>query len=59
MQDIIENIIEVKFYLDRYIPVTNETLDFINTNKIESKEHYNFVYKKLIEWLLYKKRYLF
>lgn len=54
LNDINENIIEIKFYLDQYIPVTTETLDFLNTNKIESKEHYNFVFDKLIEWLLNK-----
>lgn len=54
LNDIKLNLNEIKFYLDKYIPVTIETLDFLNTNKIESKEHYNFVFNNLIEWLLYK-----
>lgn len=54
LNDINENLIEIKYYLDQYIPVTTETLDFLNTNKIESKEHYSFVFDKLIEWLLNK-----
>lgn len=52
--DINEDLNEIKFYLDKYIPVTIETLDYLNTNKIESKEHYNFVFDKLIQWLLNK-----
>ncbi|SHG40800.1 hypothetical protein SAMN05444396_11151 [Flavobacterium segetis] len=54
LKDIDENIIKIKFHLDQHIPVSTETLDFLNTNKIESKEHYNFVFEKLIEWLLNK-----
>ena len=52
--DINESLTEIKYYLDKYIPVTNETLEYLNTNKIEFKEHYNFVFNNLIEWLLYK-----
>ncbi|UPF07808.1 hypothetical protein, partial [Flavobacterium psychrophilum] len=52
--DINESLNEIKYYLDKYIPVTIETLDFLNTNKIESKEHYNFIFDKLIQWLLNK-----
>ncbi len=51
---IFENLNEIKLYLNEYIPVSSETLDYLNTNKIESKEHYNFVYDKLIQWLLNK-----
>ncbi|WP_430613163.1 hypothetical protein [Flavobacterium sp. JP2137] len=51
---ILEHLDEIKYLLDKYIPVTIETLEFFNTNKIESKEHYNYVYENLIEWLLYK-----
>ena len=54
LADINENLNEIKLYLDKYIPVTTETLDYLNTNKIESKEHYNFVFDKLIQWLLNK-----
>nr|WP_315214104.1 hypothetical protein [uncultured Flavobacterium sp.] len=51
---ILQHLDEIKYYLNKYIPVTLETLDFFNINKIESKEHYNYVYHNLIEWLLYK-----
>ena len=49
-----ESLNEIKYYLDKYIPVTIETLEHFNTNKIESKEHYKFVFDNLIEWLLNK-----
>lgn len=54
LRDINENLNEIKFYLNKYIPVTSETLDYLNTNKIKSKEHYNFVYDKLMQWLINK-----
>lgn len=54
IKNILQHLDEIKYQLDKYIPVTFETLDFLNTNKIESKEHYNYVYENLIEWLLYK-----
>jgi hypothetical protein len=54
IKNILQDLDEIKYHLDQYIPVTVETLDFLNTNKIESKEHYNYVYENLIEWLLYK-----
>lgn len=54
IKNILQHLDEIKYYLEKYIPVTFETLDFLNTNKIESKEHYNYVYENLIEWLLYK-----
>ena len=54
IQSISKDLDEIKYYFEKYIPVTSETLEFLNTNKIESKEHYNFVYEHLIEWLLYK-----
>lgn len=54
IQSILKDLDEIKYYFEKYIPVTSETLEFLNTNKIESKEHYNFVYEHLIEWLLYK-----
>nr|WP_315199858.1 hypothetical protein [uncultured Flavobacterium sp.] len=54
IKKILRDLEEIKYYIDKYIPVTFETLDFLHTNKIESKEHYNFVYEYLLEWLLYK-----
>lgn len=54
LNDINENLNQIKFYLNKYIPVTSETLDYLNTNKIKSKEHYNFVYDKLMQWLINK-----
>ena len=54
LKNILESLVKIKNYLEIHIPVTLETLDYLNTNKIESKEHYNFVYNNLIEWLLYK-----
>lgn len=47
----IENI---KAFLEKEIPVSKETLDFMHINKIESKEHYYFVYENLLKWLIYK-----
>lgn len=40
----------IKSYLCDYIPVTKSVLDYIPTHKISSKEHYQFVYQKFIEW---------
>lgn len=54
LKRILTKLFEIKYYLEEHIPVTNETLEFLNTNKIESKEHYNYLYRTLIEWLLYK-----
>lgn len=54
LNDLDEHIIEIKYYLNKYIPVSSENIDYLNTNKIESKKHYNFVFEKLLQWLLYK-----
>lgn len=54
IENILKSLEEIKSFMDKHIPVSNETLEFLNTNKIESKEHYNFVYENLVEWLLYK-----
>jgi hypothetical protein len=54
LKKILLNLSKIKFYLNKNIPVKSETLDYLNTNKIESKEHYSYVYNSLIEWLLYK-----
>jgi predicted component of viral defense system (DUF524 family) len=54
LNEIKKGLNEVKYNLEKYIPVTIETLDHLNTNKIEFKEHYSFVYNSLLEWLLYK-----
>ncbi|NBA76454.1 hypothetical protein GOQ04_12925 [Emticicia sp. ODNR4P] len=40
----------IKSYLCDYIPVTVSVLDYIPTHKISSKNHYQFVYQKFIEW---------
>lgn len=54
VKKILQNLTEIKFYFEQYIPVESETLDFLFTNKIDSKEHYSYVYNNLIEWLLNK-----
>lgn len=54
IQKVLNSLTEAKYYLDNHIPVRAESLDFLFTNKIETKEHYSFVYNNLIEWLLYK-----
>ena len=54
IQKVLNSLTDVKYYLDKHIPVRVESLDFLFTNKIETKEHYSFIYNNLIEWLLYK-----
>lgn len=39
-----------KSLLEDKLPVSYPNLDFIPTNRIDSKDHYQFVYSKFIEW---------
>ena len=50
-KNVLKNLNEIKYLLNEYIPVSNEKLDFFNTNKLSSKEHYEFVFNNLILWL--------
>jgi hypothetical protein len=54
VKKILQNLTRIKFYFEKYIPVESETLDFLYTNKIDSKEHYSYVYNNLVEWLVNK-----
>lgn len=51
---LIREILNVKNFLVQEIPVSKETIDFMHINKIESKEHYYFVYENLLQWLLFR-----
>lgn len=46
----LERLKEIKSYLTEFVPVTETVLDFISTHRISSKDHYQFVYEKFIEW---------
>lgn len=54
IKGMITNIINLKDYFNSIIPVSIETTDFLNSNRIENKNHYYYVYKKFIEWSLNK-----
>ncbi len=41
----------IKRYLDEHLFVSTETTELLNSYKFESKEHYFFVYRHLLEWL--------
>jgi hypothetical protein len=43
----------IKSYLSDSIPVTEIVLDYIPTHRIASKDHYQFVYVKFVEWFSY------
>lgn len=45
---------KIKLVLNQEIPVKSETVEVSSLNKVESKEHYYFVYQKLLEWFLFR-----
>lgn len=54
LRNLVKKLTKIKYYLEEHIPVSIETLDYLNTNKIESKEHYSYVFEKMMEFMLYK-----
>ncbi|MGI9651423.1 hypothetical protein [Chryseobacterium sp. RLHN22] len=44
----------IKEVIIKEIPVSKTDVNFSNINKIESKDHYYYVYNHLMTWLLYK-----
>ncbi|MBC7450489.1 MAG: hypothetical protein H7259_03260, partial [Cytophagales bacterium] len=49
----LEGLQSVKSYLSDFIPVTETALDYIPTHRIVSKDHYQFVYERFVEWFSY------
>ena len=49
----LENLQNVKSYLSDFIPVTETALDYIPTHRINSKDHYQFIYERFVEWFSY------
>lgn len=45
----------IKQVLLESIPVTESVLDFISTSRINSKDHYQYLYQKFVEWFNYDK----
>jgi len=50
----LRSLFSISNFLCQEIPVSRLSIDFSNINKIQSKEHYFFVYNQLLRWLLYK-----
>jgi|GEM_PF-3238891 len=49
----LKNLKNIKSYLSDFIPVTETVLDFIATHRINSKDHYQFIYARFVEWFSY------
>lgn len=41
---------EIKSHLSDFIPVSETVLDYIPTHRISSKDHYQYVYERFVEW---------
>jgi hypothetical protein len=54
LRNLVKKLTKIKYYLEEHIPVSIENLDYLNTNKIGSKEHYSYVFEKMMEFMLYK-----
>ena len=54
LRNLVQKLTKIKYYLEEQIPVSLENLDYLHTNKIESKEHYSYVFDKMMELTLYK-----
>jgi hypothetical protein len=41
----------VLVFLEEHIPVTRNSVDILHLNKVEVKEHYDFVHRQFLRWL--------
>lgn len=51
--DYLERLKIIRSNLSDFIPVTETLLDYIPTHKISSKDHYQYIYEKFVEWFSY------
>lgn len=52
-KEYLERLQNVKSYMSDFIPVTETALDYIPTHRIASKDHYQLVYERFVEWFSY------
>jgi len=53
--DFISSLKNIKKEFIEYIPVSETCIDYIPTNRINSKEHYQFIYEEFVKWFSYDK----